>query len=349
MKKILLLMTVLVIAAACTTPTETTNRNAPATNANMATETKPAAMTEAEATRLEKSVWDAIKNKDYDGFGNMLANDMIYVGSDTVSDKPASIEGVKTFEIVDVTFSDWKYLPVDKDAAVVTYTAKSKVKMNGKEMDDTSRCSSAWVNRDGKWLSIYHQETPVKPAQPAPAAANKPKPATSPAATASAVVTSSDPVANEKAIWDALKAKNWDGFASALAPESIEVEPDGVYDKAGSIKTVSQFDFSKATLSDFKTVKFDDDASFVTYLVKGVSGAPPAGERHSTIWANRSAKWLAVFHQGTPVVPMPAAKPGASPAASPGAKPAASPGAKPAASPRAKTDASPAAKPAATK
>src|SRR5215813_5531548 len=221
MKKILLLMTLLVIAAACTTPTETTNRNAPA-NANMATEAKPAAMTEAEATRLEKSVWDAIKNKDYDGFGNMLANDMIYVGPEAVNDKQASINGIKTFELVDSTFSDWKYLPIDKDAVVVTYTAKSKVKMNGKEMDDTTRCSSAWVNRNGKWLSIYHQETPVKPAQPAPAAANKPKPATSPAATAPAVVTGADPVANEKAVWDALKAKNWDGFAAALAPESVE-------------------------------------------------------------------------------------------------------------------------------
>ena len=328
MKKMLVLMTLLVIAAACTTPTENTNRTA-STNANMATETKPPAMSEAEATRLEKSVWDALKNKDYDAFGNILANDMIYVGADTVSDKQASINGVKTFELTDATFSDWKYLPVDKDAAVIIYTANVKARMNGKDMPpDTIRCSSAWVNRDGKWLSIYHQETPVKPAQPPPAAANKPKPAASPAAAAPALVTGPDPQANEKAVWDALKAKNWDGFASALAPESIEVEQDGVYDKAGSVKNVSQFDLSKATLSDFKTVKFDDDASLVSYLAKG-PGMGPNGERHSTIWANRSGKWLAVFHQGTPAMPAPPAPPPAKAGASPAAKPGASPAAKP--------------------
>jgi hypothetical protein len=332
MKKIIVLMTLtlLIIAAACTTPTENANRTATA-NANTATETKAAVMSEAEATRLEKSVWDAIKNKDYDSFGNFLTNDMVAVGGDMVSDKPTTMTNIKTFDLVDATFSDWKYLSIDKDAVLIAYTANSKFKMNGKDMEDHARCSSAWVNRDGKWLAIFHQESPVKPAQPPPAASTKPKPATSPAATAAALTTGPDAEANEKAVWEALKAKNWDGFASALAPESIEIEPDGVYDKAGSVKMVGQFDFSKSTLSDFKTVRFDADASLVTYLVKGpMAGAN--GERHTTIWSNRAGKWQAVFHQGTPVMPAPpatAAKPGASPAAKTAPKAGASPAAKP--------------------
>jgi hypothetical protein len=49
-------------------------------------------------------------------------------------------------------------------------------------------------------------------------------------------------------------------------------------------------------------VKLDDDAALVTYLVKMTAqGSEPAGERHSSIWANRGGKWLGVFHQGTPV------------------------------------------------
>jgi hypothetical protein len=188
--------------------------------------------------------------------------------------------------------------------------------MNGKEMPpETMRHSSAWVNRDGKWASSYHQECAVKKPAPAPPA---PKTTASPATTATPLTTSSDVEANEKAIWDALKTKNYDAFASGLAPESIEVEPEGVFDKAGSVKTVSQFDFSKATLSDFKTLRLNADASLVTYLSK-IPGLSPNGERHSTIWANRSGKWLAMFHQGTPVEPRPPAPPppkaGTSPAA----------------------------------
>ena len=329
MKKILALLSLLLTAAACTTPTETTN-TAPA-NANMIAETKPAPamMTEADAIAKEKAVWDTFKNKDYDAFGNMLASEDIYVAGDGVYDKAASINGVKDFEPTDVAFSDWKYVAVDKDAFVITYSATVKGKMSGKDMPtQTMRGSSAWVNRDGKWVSIYHQDCEAKtmPA-PAPASATKPKPMTSPAGTPAPVITRSDAEANEKAIWEALKNKNFDGFASALAPESIEVEPDGVFDKAGSEKMVRQVDLSKATLSEFKTVKFDDDASLVTYLVKG-PGMAPNGERHSTIWVNRAGKWQALFHHGTPFMPpQPRAKAGASPAAKAGASPAAKPSA----------------------
>lgn len=62
-----------------------------------------------------------------------------------------------------------------------------------------------------------------------------------------------------------------------------------------------------ASLSDFKEVKFDNDATLVTYLVKATAkGFDPDGERHSTIWVNRGGKWLAAFHQGTPVMKPPA-------------------------------------------
>ncbi len=325
MKKILALVSVLITAAACTTPTENTNRGA-MTNTNAAAETKPAAapMTEAEAISKEKAVWDTFKNKDYEAFGNMLASDQIYVSGQGVYDKSGSINGVKTFEPTDVTFSEWKFLPIDKDAFAVTYMADIKAKMNGKDMPPgMMRCSSAWVNRDGKWQSIYHQESPVKKAPPPAASGNKPKPATSPAATPATVVTGADAEANEKAIWEAVKKKDLDAFASALAPEAIEVEPDGVFDRAGSVKMVSQIDLSKATLSDFKTVRFDADASLVTYMVK-IPGMSPDQERHSTIWANRSGKWLALLHHGSPVMPgpppPPPAKAGASPSPSPKAK-----------------------------
>src|SRR5207247_129677 len=112
--------------------------------------------------------------------------------------------------------------------------------------------------------------------------------------------------------------------------DAIELEPDGVYDKAGSVKGVSQYDFSKTVLSDFKVVKVDDEATLVTYMVKDPNFAP-SGEHHSTIWANRNGKWLAVFHHGgTPVM-----KPSAvAPSASPSPKASASPAAKASPSPK---------------
>jgi hypothetical protein len=312
MSKILLLAAAVLTAAACAAPP--TNREATsATNVNSAAAATPAApLTEADAIAKEKQIWDALQKKDYDAFGSMLTDDFIYVASDAVYDKAGSINGVKSFEPSEVTFADWKFLPLDKDAGVISYTVTVKGKSNGQEIPPQPlRASSAFVNRDGKWLAIYHQDTEVKKMPPAPSLQKVQKAAPSPASTPAATSTSSDVVANEKAVWAALKAKDYDAFASFLAPESIEVETDGVYDKAGSVKGVQQVDLSKSELSDFKTVKFDDDASLVTYTVK-LPGNKPDTEHHSTIWVNRNGKWWAVFHQGTPVMAMPMPKPSAS-------------------------------------
>jgi hypothetical protein len=67
-------------------------------------------------------------------------------------------------------------------------------------------------------------------------------------------------------------------------------------------------DASKAELSDWKSLKIDDDASLVTYVYK-MTGAKGEGERHTSIWAKRDGKWLAVLHHGgtTVMKPPPAA------------------------------------------
>jgi hypothetical protein len=340
MKKILLLVSALVIAAACAAPP--TNREAAPANTNLA-ETKAAAMTEAAAIAQEKAVWDAIKNKDYDAFANMLAPNQLEVTSEGVNDKAASVASVREFEPSEVNLGDWKFLSIDKDAFLIIYTANTKGKYKGKEFAPiTARSSSAWVNRDGKWLAIYHQECAVKP--PMTPTKSSAKAASSPAATPAAAVAGPDAIANEKLVWDFFKSKNYDGFASLLASDFVEVEPDKVYDKAGSVEGVKGFDASKATLSDWRSLKLDDDAMLVTYAVK-LAGTPGAGERHSSIWANRDGKWLAVFHHGGTEIAAPGAA--ASPAASASPKASASPAMK--ATPSPATKASPAAKPSATK
>ena len=178
-----------------------------------------------------------------------------------------------------------------------------KGKVKGKEFPpQTVRASSAWVNRNGKWLGMYHQESPIatspSPSPSPTASGSSALSVASPASSPSSITTGDDVIANEKAVWDALKSKNYDGFAGALASESIEVEPNGVWDKAATMKMIRGFDFAKAELSEFKAVPFDSDASLVTYKVK-FPGPEPA-EYHSTIWAKRDGKWMAVFHQGTP-------------------------------------------------
>lgn len=306
MKKILLFVSLLLLGLACAAPPTneslTTNRN---TNA---AEPVAAAMTESAAIAQEREVWDMIKNKNYDAFAAKLANEQVEVGGEGIFDRTGTIASVKDFEPSELTFSDWKFLSIDKDAYVVTYTVAVKGKYRGQEMKpETVRASSAWVSRSGKWLAIYHQSSPVMtaPASPSPSPSRSPSasPATSPAASASPLTLTDDPIANERAIWEALKTKNYDAFESALAADSIEVEPNGVFPKGETMRLIRGFDFSRAEVSEFRAVPFDADAKLVVYKVKP-PGTNPV-EYHSTIWANRDGKWAAIFHQGTPSIPIP--------------------------------------------
>ena len=117
-------------------------------------------------------------------------------------------------------------------------------------------------------------------------------------------------IANEKLVWDLFKARNFDGFQTLLAPEFMEAEPTGLYDKAASVKALSEvMDASLVELTDWKAVKIDADAGLVTYTVT-MKGPKPQKDYHATIWAKRDGKWLGFYHQGTPAsASMPDASP----------------------------------------
>jgi hypothetical protein len=302
----------------------TNGNNSAATNANLTApanaNANPNASTTGGATAdeiiaKEKQLWDALKKRDYDAFGNMLASDTIYVSSDVVGGKDETVNGVREFAPTEVNLSDWKTLVLDADTAVVTYTVDARGTSGGQPLPPGKlRASTAWVKRGAEWLAVYHQDCFVeeRPSSPPPSAETS-KPAggaananTAPAASPVGGGAADDPVAREKSLWDALKRKDWDTFAAGLAEDQIEVQPAGVHDRAGTLAAVKAVDFNRMTVSDFKATKFDDDATLVTYTVKGPGpDGKPFEERASSIWVKRGAKWLAVFHHGTPVMQMP--------------------------------------------
>lgn len=314
MKRMLLPSAALLLcaAAACTTaPTNTTNTaNTNAANANAANSNTRAAATwtNDDVIAHDRAAWDAIKRKDSAAFSDMLAPEFIDVTPEGVFDKAGTVEAVKAFDLTDVTLGDFKVLKIDDAAAVVTYTVSLKGSDGGRPFpaDNKAYASTAKVWRGGKWHAVYHQSSPVMPAPPTPAsAASSPSPAASAATAASTpAATSADAEANEKLVWDALKRKDWNAFASFLAEDQLEVWGTGVNTKAQSVEGVKAVDFSDFTLSNFKTVPLDADAKLVTYTVKGTGpDRKPFTEYGSSIWASRGGRWLAVFHQGTLAAP----------------------------------------------
>ncbi|MFL6210257.1 MAG: DUF4440 domain-containing protein [Pyrinomonadaceae bacterium] len=321
MKRLVALAVLLLPLWGCAQPAEAP-ANAPAnvsTNANATTTTATSApastatVSEAAITDQEKQIWEAVKSKNGETFGNMLTDDFVFISYDGFYDKAGTIKGIKEFNGTDVTFSDWKVVPIDADAAVVTYHISMTAPMtpNAKPAPMSLRASSVWVKRGGKWLGIFHQDTMVeeKKATSPAAATDAAKPANANAnananTPASEAAEAADPITKEKQVWEELKHKNWDAFASDLAENSIEVEPEAVYTKAGSVAGVKSFDATKFTLSEFKQVKIDADADIVTYMAKE-AGSKSEPSRQATVWMKKGDKWLALFHQGTPQMKMP--------------------------------------------
>ncbi len=303
MKKILALVSFLVVVAACTNqPMTNTNTNS---NANT-TMSKMAAPSEADIIAKEKAAWDTLKTKDYAAFGNMLASDYLEVTDQGVMDKAGIVADVKDYIPTDVTFADWKMLPIDNDAVILTYNVTAKATYKGKDIPPGPyRAAAAWVSRDGKWLAFYYQQTPVKPMPPPPPpSSSSPSPSKTEKSAATPLAKPAeagpDPVADEKIVWDAFKSRNYDAFAALLDPAFMELESTGVYDKAGAVKSAADFDATKFDLSEWKSAKLDSDAALATYLVKPMDPKLDQ-ERHTTIWANRNGKWVALLHVGTPV------------------------------------------------
>ena len=176
MKKVLVLVSLLVFGAACATePAGNGNTTA---NTNKAGEMKStAAPSEADLIAKEKSAWDAFKRKDIDGFKKVLAPDYVEVVDTGLKDTAAAVAGMKDIDITDVTFSDWKMTPIDKDAALLTYKVSIKGKFKGEDIPPGPYYeASAYVNRNGEWLAIYYQDTVSKKmaqAPPPPPAAKK--------------------------------------------------------------------------------------------------------------------------------------------------------------------------------
>jgi hypothetical protein len=325
MKRLLVFVCFVVLAVACA-PMSNENTS----NTNKATETKAAAPpSEADIIAKEKGAWDAFRHKDADAFKKTMAPEYIGVQWDGTHDVASSLAAMKDAELTDVTFADWKMTTIDKDAVLLTYTATVKGSYKGKPVPEGPyREASAYVNRNGEWVGIYYQETFAKPPMPAASA--------SPAAKAE-TETCRQPHGlkqvrqlqmlkqTRSSFGIRFKTKDYDAFASYLASDFVEVEEDGVYDKAGSIKGVQAFDLKEHELSEWKTIKLDDDASIVTYKAKIPAMKPLDSSYHSSIWIKRDNKWVAIFHMGTPAtepkaMASPEMKPSAETKASPGKK-----------------------------
>ncbi len=117
-------------------------------------------------------------------------------------------------------------------------------------------------------------------------------------------------IAQEKQVGEALMKHDQAAFKNLVSADAIAVGPRGAVKVSDIMGELFSPDYkSEGFAMEATQVKMmDKDAYVITY--KGTGTESYKGESHnvtayeSTLWVKQGNKWMATFHQTTPVMPM---------------------------------------------
>jgi hypothetical protein len=146
----------------------------PAAKSKAAKGTMTDAALQEKLVALERKVWEAFKSQDFAAAKEVMAEDALSADINGYATTAQFEPMMKDYTIDQYDLQEWKILRLGKDAAVLAYTTTVSAKYKGETVPaGPYYCSSVYLNRGGKWVALYHQETLAASAMQAPPAANK--------------------------------------------------------------------------------------------------------------------------------------------------------------------------------
>lgn len=116
---------------------------------------------EAQIIALEKAGWEAWKNKDTSWVQNNATDEILVISSAGVADRAQYIKDTLSCDIKSVSLGNFKFVMLDKDAVVMTFTAMQDGVCGGQKIAPQVRATVNYVKRGGKWLVAMYMETPI--------------------------------------------------------------------------------------------------------------------------------------------------------------------------------------------
>ena len=107
---------------------------------------------------LEKSAWEAYKNKQTDAFKELMSKDYCGVYTEGMKTLDVELADMAKSDLRDYSFSDVKVVFPHPKMAVMTYKAKVQATANGKDVSGTYNSGSVWVQQGRKWVGAFHTE-----------------------------------------------------------------------------------------------------------------------------------------------------------------------------------------------
>lgn len=307
-KFLVLTLAAAILFAACGSQDGNTTANTDDANADAnAPATTAAAPTKEALVALEKSAYEAWKNKDAEFWGDFLADNFVGYGQTGKLDKASAMKeyagencDVKSFE-----FSDETMTPLGADAAFITYKVSVDGTCAGQKLPASSWAVGVYTRDGDKWKGAFHAEAPV--ADP-----NAPAPAAAPAAASGSSEDAAKPdaatealFAAEKKAWEDWKAGNAQGLEEWAGKNLVSLSwTDGWTDREASLKRwAEKCDIKSMSLSNPASASLGADHALLTFTssLEGKCGDQALGNNwRATIYAKEDGAWKAVVAFGTP-------------------------------------------------
>jgi Domain of unknown function (DUF4440) len=110
----------------------------------------------------ERTGLDALKAGDFTTFGNLIADEGVFVDALGPASKAEVLKHTEGFKLTDYTIEDEKFLPVSADTGMISYYITEKGVSHGKEFTAHVYVSALWTKRGNDWVCLFSQETGAK-------------------------------------------------------------------------------------------------------------------------------------------------------------------------------------------
>ncbi len=110
---------------------------------------------------LEKSGWEAWKNKDDNWFQANTTKDFLSVNSQGISNKEQVVKSTATdCNVKSISLDNFRFVILNESTVLLTYTSVQEGECGGIKLKKV-RASVNYIKQKGKWLEAFYMETPV--------------------------------------------------------------------------------------------------------------------------------------------------------------------------------------------
>jgi hypothetical protein len=117
---------------------------------------------EQQIVSKEREGLDALKTGNVELFGNLTAEDAVFVDAHGPASKAEVLKHVAGFKLVDYSMDDVRFVRLSAKSGLITYKINEKGFSHGREFSALVYVSALWTKRGSKWVCVFSQETAAK-------------------------------------------------------------------------------------------------------------------------------------------------------------------------------------------